>query len=801
MSALFPRFFPAAASQGQKPRQHEGETPLQHAPATRADPVELSLQLARIETTSVMSERRHALVTLSAMLSNHAELVAHIKPPQIQMLMAILRQFGAGDADFAIPTLEILSAVTNEGRMAPNVVNAAMDIDAFVRLVRMGGFWSKYHSMQILIRLHRVDPSLFSSKLLEIPNAVADLVAVLDDDSNGGALRDEGLLLFTELTGPHGNVEVNTILAFHGCFESLFHIMTQEGGAPSGSVIIRDCLTIVQNMVRRNKNVQKYFRDMGLAVRLADLLETPMALEGAGPMSPDPQVVAILAEAVETVKVFVDGADGNGEGTEARDSLAASGTVAALCRFCFVTLPLLQLGDHTVEVEALRTLARCVMGCKSAAHIVADQLPRRSGAESSVLSQALCMALTDAVAERQAAASLLIYNVVSTAGAGAAQQLVRALGPRPLNSAQCGQLLGPYLFGAKTPTNATHYIARHVLALCLSQSCEMTNEIVCVQWEDKDPSFGACVGKDLFFRAYVAHAINLLRHRRSTTPDVSAAIRPIIFAMNSSCGALLAMLNDPSQLTFFAEWAALCPDGVHVRFLCAAVAALATVKLHELGAAAVPADLLRKTDIAKSLPMEIFDGLFAQVTATAEWTTAPRGDALTELPRTLVYDGPLVTLLSDVRSALDKVRPSHTFVASPACQKLATVQAISRPLEFDPAPLEELRHQIAQLTLQLQSTEHELHTEQDRSAEYKRRALEARQQITTLEPVTASLNETVAVLEAKLRARSEDLVIFDDVRSRLTDPPNTSGKSHHETQHSGEQQDPVGHEETIRQGA
>jgi hypothetical protein len=729
------------------------------------------MQLARIETSSVMSERRRALETLSATLSNHSELVAHIKPPQVQMLIGILRQFGADDGDSAIPTLEILSAVTNEARMAPDVVNAAMHLDVFVRLVRMGGFWSKYHSMQILIRLHRADPSLFSSKLLEIPNAVADLVDVLDDDSNGGALRDEGLLLFTEVTGPRGNVEVNTILAFQGCFESLFHIVKEEGGASSGSVIIRDCLTIVQNMVRRNKNVQKYFRDMGLAVRLADLIKTPMALEGAGPMSPDPQVVAILAGAVETVKVFVDGADGNGEGTEARDSLAASGTTAALCRFCFVTLPLLQLGDHTVEVEALRTLARCVMGCSNAAHIVSVQLPRRSGAESSVLWQALCMALTDAVAERQAAASLLIYNVVSTAGAGAAQQLVRALGPRPQNSAQCGQLLGPHLFSAKTATNATHYIARHVLALCLSQSCEMTGEIVCVQWEGEDPSFGACVGKGLFFRAYVAHAINLLRDRRSTTPDVSAAIRPIIFAMNSSSGALLAMLNDPSQLTFFSEWAALCPDGVHVRFLCAAVVALATVKLHELDGATVSADQLLKIDVAKSLPMTIFDGLFAQVISTAEWTTAPRGDALTELPRTLVYDGPLVTLLSNVRSALDKVRPSHanSFVVSPACPKLVTVQAISRPMGFDPAPLEELRQQLAQLTLQLQSTEHELHTERDRSAEARRQALEASQQITTLESVTASLNKTVDVLEAQLRARSEELVILDDVRSRLTD--------------------------------
>jgi chromosome segregation ATPase len=125
-----------------------------------------------------------------------------------------------------------------------------------------------------------------------------------------------------------------------------------------------------------------------------------------------------------------------------------------------------------------------------------------------------------------------------------------------------------------------------------------------------------------------------------------------------------------------------------------------------------------------------------------------------------VYDGPLVTLLSDVRSALEKVRssPANSFVVSPA-----------RPLGFNPAPLEELRHQIAQLTLQLQSTVHELHTERDRSAEDRRQTLEARQQITTLESGTASQNKIVDVLEAKLRAMSENLVIFDDVRSRLTE--------------------------------
>jgi hypothetical protein len=668
MSALLRNFLPAVAPHEVRPTPMDVPGAAARAPPqpTRADPIELSTLLSRVETSSVLDERRRALAAVAGMLTNHPELLGHVRPAHVSMIMAVLRQF-IDEPSIATSALEILVAISgmdmNRAPQAGEILHAMMDVELLLLTLRSGDFWNKYHAVQLLCRLHRVEPAQFATHLLQMPNAVAELVDVLNDPTNGGALRDEGLPLFLEMTGPHGNLEVITILSFQGCFESLYAIIKDEGGAHGGSVIVRDCLSIIQNMVRRNKNVQKYFRDMGLARQVGDLLKTQFGdVQNGHALAVDHGSLSVLSSAVETVRVFVEGADHNGEGPEARDNLVSTGVVAGLCTLTFQTIPSLRRDDAEIEIDAIRTMARCVAGCVAAANVVVEATAKIDGGSVGALRHLLGAALMNANIECQAAATALINAVVATSGTNATQQLVRGLAPKPGTNVNCGQLLGPYLFVKQKPTPATHFIACHLLAASVGQSAGLAEQIVTTEWDNRL----------VFFTAYLGRAVELLRERRLTIPDASATLRPIIFAVRTTPKALLVLLSNSQHLRFFAEWAVSCPDGFHIRFLCASIVALTALKARELGSTPPGSLTVAQADelFASTITHKVFDALYQSVTNSSEWSTAPRGSALAELPKQLAYDGGLVNLLAELRDAVQRtnvqLQPvSHLSTSAP----------------------------------------------------------------------------------------------------------------------------------------
>ena len=681
---------------------------------TSNDPIELATWLARIETASVLDERRRALAATAQMVSGSAQCVAQFKPSNVAMLVEILRHFSDSD-DFVTPTLEILLAVAtaavdgppgssaaamnNGGQRgssspfanasAADVLKAMSDVSLLVTNMRNGDFWCRYNTVSLLAKLHRGDPAGFGAKILATPNGVADLVDVLNDSSNGGALRDEGLLLFMELTGPHANEEVKSILAFENCFESLFTIVKEEGGPIAGSVIARDCIAITQNMIRGNKNTQRFFRDMGCARELTKLLETDffagaggaaVSSSGAGapssPIVPDAQSMEIMKAVVATVQIVLEGADSNGEGAETRTVMTQCGVPAALSSYVFATLPNLRTDDGgAAEVEALRTLTRLIAGCKAASDVVKTHTVRRQGADSSALWVALLGALTDNNADRQAASARLVYGVIASSSTDAAQLVVRNLSPRPGPGAACGQLLGPYLFAARKPTAATHNIACLVTAACVASSMGLADQIVTTAWD----------GDVTFFAAFISYTMDLLRSRRATIPDISAALRVLIFAIRGTPKALVMMLSDASRLRFFAEWAVSCPDGVHIKFMCACLVALAALKVREVQLP--PTSRLSVEEaialFTGTIKFATFRNLYDAVSNSDEWTHAPRGMALAELPKQLVYDGRLVNLFSEIFRA---VEPLGDEQAAAVSQQQQHKQTLSAPASVETSP-------------------------------------------------------------------------------------------------------------------
>jgi hypothetical protein len=79
----------------------------------------------------------------------------------------------------------------------------------------------------------------------------ARLMDLLRDERE--AVRNESLLLLSDLTQQHPDLQ--KILAFEGIFESLLHVVQEEGGV-DGSVVVQDCLRLLNSLLRGNVSNQ-----------------------------------------------------------------------------------------------------------------------------------------------------------------------------------------------------------------------------------------------------------------------------------------------------------------------------------------------------------------------------------------------------------------------------------------------------------------------------------------------------------------------------------------------------------------
>ena len=389
--------------------------------------------LRRIQTCTVAKDRRDALNEL-ALIEDAGNYMTN---EGIQTLLQLLHASSNSSAPtsavggLGIPQdnseiisriIEILSNVTDE-----KIVTDAMTRSAFLReimknlsllLPQLGGgsspsmaghssssFWSKYRVVQLMQRLLEDDTEGLQQQLL-LCHGVAALVDLLQDDSNGGVLRNEGLALVSLLTA--SNAEIQTILSFENGFDSLFAIIRKEiqgsgaselvsssdasssSGGGGELIIVVDCLAAVLNMLRNNKATQKYFLEAGSAKMLVPLLTDKLdglggGVAGGAPAARSPllrnpllgspapltggkggskfSMMAnnIVYSAVAIVLTLLRGGDLNGDGGSVRATLAHSGVVGPLAA---VALSQAQTLDEGTCAEAANTLAALLLGSK-----------------------------------------------------------------------------------------------------------------------------------------------------------------------------------------------------------------------------------------------------------------------------------------------------------------------------------------------------------------------------------------------------------------------------------------------------
>lgn len=71
--------------------------------------------------------------------------------------------------------------------------------------------------------------------------------------------------------------DIQKLFAFEGAFDKLFNIVQREHGI-DGGIIVEDCLTCVDGLLRMNVSNQTFFRETGLAGFLTGQLLFPTGL-------------------------------------------------------------------------------------------------------------------------------------------------------------------------------------------------------------------------------------------------------------------------------------------------------------------------------------------------------------------------------------------------------------------------------------------------------------------------------------------------------------------------------------------
>lgn len=645
--------------------------------------------MLRIESCHVPQDRRDALRELS----NVPDLGTYLTSDHSASLLQVGKEAVGVDNDVSSSVLDIIATATDPDTTSVDhcerILAALVDVPFFLGFFDDASFWSKYHAVQMIQRLEQAHTAAVHQQLLATHGLHA-IIDVLNDDSNGGALRNEGLVLLAALTAT--NQELQTIIAFENGFDSLFQIIKEESGL-AGGVVVTDCLSTIMNMLRGNNATQKFFREMGCARHLVPLLNAaaPTILQvqnlskGGGaewlsdfatPISPDASVT--LQRCFGILQCLLKGSDMNGEGPATRTALVHCGLIPALAAVAYAPP---QRVDAAIRTEALRTTVLMLQKVRASCDAFAQcRVPQHyhptderawfvGGAVWGTLrllvtsddaTQCACSsilgALVDASSSSVAVASTLMKNLCKPASP--------SISP-PLNdSAHCGPLIAASLFGVlSTPSSTSTYY----VAIVLQQSLmvpQVSEQLLHVAWDGPSRTF---------FAAYASHVMRVIQAKQTDVCTVSALVRPLLVWLMFTNKAVLMLLNtEGAVFQFLLDWSSQLRDSVHTRFLCLVTACAIALAIPARDAAVMPPSrsMQQLSDAAQvdqsTLVVQICErtvngkkllDLADDVAHSDDWAGAPTS-AVCSAP--CVYDAPLKTLICDIIKQTQAVIEQHT---------------------------------------------------------------------------------------------------------------------------------------------
>ncbi|CAI4057633.1 hypothetical protein SKDZ_04G1810 [Saccharomyces kudriavzevii ZP591] len=199
-------------------------------------------------------------------------------------------------------------------------------IHLLVEFWEIDNFHIRLYTIQLLEAVMATRPAKARSALISLPTSISTMVSLLDDVHE--PIRDEAILLLMAVVNdsPH----VQKLVAFENIFERLFSIIDEEGGL-RGSLVVNDCLSLINNILKYNTSNQTLFLETGNLPKLAYLLSEPIS-QDEGFFWNDQRIININT-ALDIVSLTVE--PGNTVTSQHQNVLLDSSVLMVVLRLAF----------------------------------------------------------------------------------------------------------------------------------------------------------------------------------------------------------------------------------------------------------------------------------------------------------------------------------------------------------------------------------------------------------------------------------------------------------------------------------
>lgn len=261
----------------------------------------------RAESATLIGDRRSAVLGLKAFSRDYREAViaSGLKPllntlkrdyedestvKAILETLLILFIRGDGSTDLTRSWISQQSRLQNGKYPSPLVMKQELEqVDQFslwiadaitqsdeiihliLELLETGNFHVRLYTIQLLEAVVATRPTRSRNAINSLPTGISTLVSLLEDAHE--PVRDEAVLLLMAVVNdsPH----VQKLVAFENIFDRLFTIIEEEGGL-RGSLVVNDCLSLINNILKFNTSNQSLFLETGNLPKLARILDEPL---------------------------------------------------------------------------------------------------------------------------------------------------------------------------------------------------------------------------------------------------------------------------------------------------------------------------------------------------------------------------------------------------------------------------------------------------------------------------------------------------------------------------------------------
>lgn len=249
----------------------------------------------RLSQETLLSDRRAAVLSLKGLSKDCKAEVGEIS---LFGLLDVLDKDSDIDADITkavLETLTVLCDVNDDSDVAPTspgtsgskalgmkytdaVLSTPQTTDKLFQLLGNTTFYTRFGALRLLQVLLQNRKTVVQGYFIKSPVGFSNVVAILEEKRE--ITRNEGLAMLQVLISQ--NAEIQKILAFEGIFEKLLNIIATEGGI-EGGIVVQDCLTCIDGLLRFNVSNLSYFRETSLWTHLIALLMFPPDLSSDSP--------------------------------------------------------------------------------------------------------------------------------------------------------------------------------------------------------------------------------------------------------------------------------------------------------------------------------------------------------------------------------------------------------------------------------------------------------------------------------------------------------------------------------------